>query len=254
MSKCRKCNQYLSSANFALNYSTGGIYTHCNDCRSKKNPPQTVKTYVSCSENVNKPCDDDTPKQPDNNEIMRVHSAEELKAVFIDYGFKANRIFIAKHTGEFFDALRNIKNQDFTMDNILGIFEIDHDTTYEKIVSMTSIGIDPGAISLFKYAVYLKFFIDPDSYRLEVRGFGEYGLTSFTNFVSKHKLLHRKTCNICYGKKRSFKTCYRCNNECCSSCFYKNDEHGLTCSYCRYTFLDHYKYYDSLIDEHLKYM
>ena len=260
MSKCRKCSQYLSYANFDLNYRTGGIYTHCNDCRSKKNPPQTVKTYVSCAENINIPCDEDIKAddvvvtQTDNNEVMHVSNAEELKAVFIDYGFKADRIFIAKHTGEFFEALINIKNQDFIKDNILGIFEIDHDTSFEKMVSMSSIGIDPCAISLFKYAVYLKFYVDPATYRLEVRGFGEYGLTSFTNFVSKHKLLHRKTCNICYGKKRSFKTCYRCNNECCSSCFYKNAEHGLTCSYCRYTFLDHYKYYDGLIDENIKYM
>ena len=126
MSKCRKCNQNLSFANFDLNYRTGGLYTHCNDCRSKKNPQQTVKTYVSCSENVNIPCDedikvddDDALKQTDNNEIMRVSNAEELKAVFIDYGFKEDLIFIAKHTGEFFEALINVKNQYFITDSIL---------------------------------------------------------------------------------------------------------------------------------------
>ena len=149
----------------------------------------------------------------------------------------------------FFEALINIKNQDFNKDNILAIFEIDHDTSYEKMVSMSSIGVDPCTISLLKYVVYLKFFVDPATYRVEVRGFGEYGLTSFTNFVSKHKLLHRKTCNICCGKKRSFKKCYRCNNECCCSCFYRNAEQGLTCSYCRYTFHDHYKHYDSILDD-----
>ena len=116
MSKCRKCNQYLSFANFDLNYRTGGLYTHCNDCRSKKNPQQTVTTYVSCSENINTSCDedikvdDDALKQTDNNETMR----EELnKAVFIHYGFKADRIIIAKHTGELFEALINVKNHDF---------------------------------------------------------------------------------------------------------------------------------------------
>ena len=256
MSKCRKCNQYLSFANFALNYRTGGSYTHCNECRSKKKPQQTVKTYVSCSEHINTPCDEnikvdgddgDALKQKDNNEFMLVNSAEELKAVFIDYGFKADRIFIAKQTGEFFEALINIKNQDFIKDNILAIFEIDHDTSYEKMVSMSSIGVDPCTISLLKYDVYV-FFVDPTSYRVEVRGFGEYGLNSFTNFVSKHRLLHKKTCNICCGKKRSFKKCFRCNNECCSSCFYKNAEQGLTCSYCRYTFRDHYEHYDEIFN------
>ena len=250
MSKCRKCNKNLSFANFDLNYRTGGLYTHCNDCRSIK------KTYVSYSENVDTPCDeeikvdaDESQKPSDDDEFMHVHSAEELKAVFIDYGFKANRIFIAKRTGEFFDALINVKNQDFIKDNILGIFEIDHDTSYEKIVSMSSIGVDTGTVSLLKYAVYLKFYIDPTSYRVEVRGFGEYGLTPLTNFVSKHRLLHRKTCNICCDKKRSFKKCFRCGNECCCSCFYRNAEQGLTCSYCRYTFRDHYKYYDDIFND-----
>ena len=93
MSKCRKCNQYLSFANFDLNYRTGGLYTHCNDCRNKKNPQQTIKTYASCSENINTPWDDDDAlKQTDNSETMRISNAEELKAVFIDYGFKEDRI------------------------------------------------------------------------------------------------------------------------------------------------------------------
>ena len=133
-------------------------------------------------------------------------------------------------------------------DNTLCIFEIKSDTTFETLLCMSSIGVDPNDLVLFKYIAYLKVCVGPGAYHIINIGFARYGITPFTNFVNTTKLKNRKTCKICYNKKTSFKICYRCSGEGCSKCYYTSTAQHLTCLYCRYTFYDHYTARDKAIE------
>ena len=114
---------------------------------------------------------------------------------------------------------------------------------------MTALGVAAHAIRLNKYIVYLRLGNGSGKFCIIVLGSKGYGITPFANFVSTIKLKYRKTCNICFNKKKRFKICFRCNYECCSNCFYKSTEQVLACSYCRYTLSEHFIYYKDLLKD-----
>ena len=97
-------------------------------------------------------------------------------------------MFIAKQPGEFFEAFINIKEDRFNDNNILCIFEINHNVTVEKHICMTALGVAAHAIKLNKYIVYLRLENGGGKFCRIVLGGQGYGITPFANFVNTIKL------------------------------------------------------------------
>ena len=140
---------------------------------------------------------------PIDNKLIPVHSVEELKAVFLEYGFKDNRIFIARETGQFFETLINSRDQAFLDDNILCIYEVNYAVDAEKLICMTSLGLQPSIIKASRYIVQVKFFEGEHIFRRLTLASENYGVSPFAGFISTISLKHKKTCTICTNKKKS---------------------------------------------------
>ena len=160
--KCRKCEKSLSLAHYSINYNTGSLYSHCDDCKTNKKKPISTPDVPS-TENINveeevketiKVADSSDNKQHQPR-VSNVES-EELKDVFRNYGFKDDRMFVASRPGEFLVTLINTKKDCFIRDNILCIFETNYESSYEKECCMSYIGVNPNHIGLIKYVVFFK--------------------------------------------------------------------------------------------------
>ena len=123
--KCRKCEKSLSLAHYSINYNTGSLYSHCDDCKTNKKKPITTPAVTRVDNNtvevkiidkIDEVKEAVKVEVKGNNPletITRINNAEELKAIFIDYGFKEHCMFIAKQPGAFFEAFINIKEDHF---------------------------------------------------------------------------------------------------------------------------------------------
>ena len=67
---------------------------------------------------------------------------------------------------------------------------------------MSYIGVNPNDIELIKYAVYLKYAVGDGKYGVSISSVGYDNINPYANFVHTQKLKNRKTCNVCYNKKK----------------------------------------------------
>ena len=222
----------LRLSHFNINLNTGLIYPLCKDCGNKSTRIKKVKYDV----------------------------IGELKNLFIDYGFEEELIFIATHPGDYYNVMKNImQNKNEGFENINGcdvdlidmpficIFEINNICSAEKKQCINKL-IDIHLMKMFKYLVLVNSRCG-SSFHINIIGLYTCDISVFTCYMCAVKYDRPRICDICNNELYTFKKCYRCQNEYCSTCYYSSLNRGLMCVYCRDTFQNHYTYLGKSIDD-----